>query len=184
MIEKDTKIIIANSFKKLVNKKPIEKITVSDITKEANISRQTFYRHFLDKYDLMNWYFDKILLESFDHMGEGRTLYECLYKKFVFIKEERLFFKEAFRLDDKNCLKDHDFELIYDFYAKRINEKGHHELDDDIKFLLEMYCNGSIFMTVKWVMNDCLEDPSIIVNNLIDAMPPKLKEVFLNLKLI
>lgn len=30
------------------------------------------YRNFKDKYDLINWYFDKILLESFEHMGEGK----------------------------------------------------------------------------------------------------------------
>ena len=29
-----------------------------------------FYRNFQDKYDLINWYFDKILLESFEHMGK------------------------------------------------------------------------------------------------------------------
>nr|WP_278998082.1 hypothetical protein [[Ruminococcus] lactaris] len=40
------------------------------------MTRQTFYRNFQDKYDLINWYFDKILIESFAHMGEGKTVYE------------------------------------------------------------------------------------------------------------
>lgn len=38
------------------------------------------YRNFQDKYDLINWYFDKILIESFHQMGEGSTVYESLVK--------------------------------------------------------------------------------------------------------
>ena len=42
---------------------------------------------------LVNWYFDKILLESFEHMGEGETIYEGLVKKFQYIQKEKIFLK-------------------------------------------------------------------------------------------
>ena len=177
----DTKMIIVSALKKLSLKKPIEKITVSDITAESGLSRQTFYRQFEDKYALLNWYFDMILKESFNQMGEGKTLKECLDKKFKYIDEERVFFKEAFRLDDMNSLKEHDFRLIYEFYLNRIYEKTHEEVDDNIRFLLEMYCNGSVFMTSKWLMNDEEND---IVDLLIEAMPLKLRELFEEIKLL
>ena len=90
----DTKMIIVSALKKLSLKKPIEKITVSDITAESGLSRQTFYRHFEDKYALLNWYFDMILKESFNQMGEGKTLKECLDKKFKYIDEERVFLRK------------------------------------------------------------------------------------------
>ena len=61
-----------------MKKAPVEKITVKEITEECGVTRQTFYRNFKDKYDLINWYFDKILLESFEHMGEGKCLYRPL----------------------------------------------------------------------------------------------------------
>ena len=47
-----------------------------------------FYRNFLDKYDLINWYFDKLLVKSFEHMGQGKTVYDALVKKFTYIQEE------------------------------------------------------------------------------------------------
>lgn len=68
------------------------KITVKEIVETCGLTRQTFYRNFQDKYDLINWYFDKILLESFEHMGEGRTVYESLVNKFEYIQMEQLFF--------------------------------------------------------------------------------------------
>ena len=62
-----------------------------EIAEECGTTRQTFYRNFQDKYDLINWYFDKILQESFEHMGEGKTVYEGLVNKFHYIEEEKLF---------------------------------------------------------------------------------------------
>ena len=46
---------IAGSFMKLLPKKNLDKITVKDIVKECGITRQTFYYHFQDIMDLMEW---------------------------------------------------------------------------------------------------------------------------------
>ena len=111
---------LAEAMKECMKKAPVEKITVKEITEECGVTRQTFYRNFQDKYDLINWYFDKILIESFEHMGEGQTVYESLVNKFQYIQKETLFFRAAFKNDDQNCLRDHDFELITQFYTDRI----------------------------------------------------------------
>ena len=103
---------LADALKQCMSKMPVEKITVKEIVEECGTTRQTFYRNFKDKYDLINWYFDKILLESFEHMGEGRTVYEGLVNKFYYIEDERLFFKAAFQNDAQNSLREHDFHLI------------------------------------------------------------------------
>ena len=107
---------LANAMKECMRTAPVEKITVKEIVETCGLTRQTFYRNFQDKYDLINWYFDKILLESFEHMGEGRTVYESLVNKFEYIQMEQLFFRAAFKNDQQNCLRDHDFELIQEFY--------------------------------------------------------------------
>jgi len=45
---------IMNGFMKLIKQKEFSDITISDITKEAEINRSTFYYHFMDKYDLID----------------------------------------------------------------------------------------------------------------------------------
>ena len=120
----EMKYRLAEDVKVCMKTTSVEKITVKEIVDACGTTRQTFYRHFQDKYDLVNWYFDKILLESFEHMGEGETIYEGLVKKFQYIQKEKLFFKMAFKSDDQNCLRDHDFELILAFYSDRIQEKS------------------------------------------------------------
>ena len=162
---------------------PVENITVDQIAREAGLSRQTFYRHFKDKYDLINWYFDELLLESFDQMGSGRTVREGLQRKFTFIEKEHLFFYAAFKNDEQNNLKQHDFEMILDFYRNLVKEKGG-KLTGQDDSLLEMYCQASVYMTVKWVLNNMPSSEKTLANLMIDAMPPKLRELFIRLELI
>ena len=175
---------LADAMKICMRRSPVEKITVQEIADECGTTRQTFYRNFKDKYDLINWCFDKILLESFEHMGEGRTIFEGLVNKFHYIEDEKLFFRAAFKNDDQNNLRDHDFHLILQFYTERIEGKTGKKMSPHLKFLLEMYCQGSIYMTVQWVLGKITADPEKMAEDLVDAMPAELSEVFRTLDLL
>ena len=118
-----TKYRLARAMKECMKTTSVENITVKQITEKCGITRQTFYRNFLDKYDLINWYFDILLAKSFEHMGQGKTVYDALVKKFSYIEEERNFFAAAFRYDEQNSLRQHDFELILQFYEHLIVKK-------------------------------------------------------------
>ena len=52
-----TKHLLAESLQELMVTTPLEKISVNDIVDHAGVGRNTFYYHFEDKYDLVNWYF-------------------------------------------------------------------------------------------------------------------------------
>ena len=175
---------LADAMKSCMKKAPVEKITVKEITEECGVTRQTFYRNFQDKYDLINWYFDKILIESFAHMGEGKTVYEALVNKFHYIQEEKLFFKAAFKNDTQNCLRDHDFQLILRFYENQIQEKTKQPIPENLHFQLEMYCQGSVYMTTQWVLGDMKKRPEEMARNLVAAMPAELETLFKKLELL
>ena len=50
-----TKRALEASLKKLLLQKPLDKITINDIAEDCGISRMTFYYHFKDIYDLIEW---------------------------------------------------------------------------------------------------------------------------------
>lgn len=179
-----TKYRLAASIKECMKTTPVDKITVKDIVEGCGMARQTFYRNFKDKYDLINWYFDKLVLQSFEQIGMGNTVGESLTQKFEFILNEKAFFTEAFRSDDYNSVKEHDFELILQFYKDLIAQKSSHPLEEELVFLLEMYCRGSVYMTEKWVLGGMKDSPEAISGKLVDAMPPKLGHVFSGLGLL
>lgn len=54
-----TKQSLINAFIHLVNEKDFEKITVADLTKGAKVNRATFYSHFNDKYELLDYMIDE-----------------------------------------------------------------------------------------------------------------------------
>ena len=168
---------IAAGLKTLVRSEPLDKITVKEITQAAGVSRQTFYRCFLDKYDLVNWYFKRLVDQSFQEMGVSLTLREGLRNKFRFIQAEADFFACAFGSDDANSLMRYDYDYIYRFYSDIITRKTHRPLEPDIAFLLEMYCRGSIEMTARWVMRGMELQPEKMVELLIEAMPSRLESL-------
>ncbi len=173
-----TKYKLASSIKECMKTTPVDKITVKDIVEGCGVTRQTFYRNFKDKYDLINWYFDKLVLQSFAQIGMGHTVGESLAQKFDFIRNEKAFFTEAFRSDDYNSVKEHDFELILQFYKNLLARKSCHPLGEELEFLLEMYCRGSVYMTEKWVLGGMKDSSGEIAAKLVEAMPPKLEKVF------
>ena len=179
-----TKYRLARAMKECMQTTPVENITVKQITEKCELTRQTFYRNFLDKYDLINWYFDKLLAKSFEHMGMGKTVYDALVKKFTYIQEEHVFFAAAFKYDSQNSLRQHDFELILAFYENLIQEKTGCKMKEEMHDLLEMYCRSSVYMTVKWVLGKKMAAPEGLAELMVEAMPVKLKELFEKLDMV
>ena len=70
--------LLAESFKELALKQPIEKITIKEITDKAGVIRPTFYNHFQDKYDLLEWIIDKELLEPVEPLIQNGMINEAL----------------------------------------------------------------------------------------------------------
>ena len=54
-MKRDVKAQIAASFKELVLEMPVEKMTIKDITDRAGVIRVTFYNHFQDKYEVLEY---------------------------------------------------------------------------------------------------------------------------------
>ena len=52
---KDTKELLRDSLIELARKKPLDKITIKQVSENAGVTSQTFYNHFRDKYDMVLW---------------------------------------------------------------------------------------------------------------------------------
>ena len=78
----------------------------------------------------------------------------------------------------------HDFELILQFYRDLIAKKTSEPLGEELGFLLEMYCQGSVYMTAKWVLVGFDMPPEKMARILVEAMPPRVAAVFDKLGLL
>ncbi len=82
-----TKYALAAALKKLMAQKPIDKISIHDLTESCGIRRQTFYYHFEDVYDLLRWMFQEEAVALLKQ-HEGTLLWqEGLLQLFHYIKD-------------------------------------------------------------------------------------------------
>lgn len=94
--------LLAESFKELARKQPIEKITIKEITDKAGVIRPTFYNHFQDKYELLEWVITTELLEPVVPLLQNGMVNEALLLIFSGIEKEKEFYTRASRLEGQN----------------------------------------------------------------------------------
>lgn len=94
--------LLAESFKELALKQPIEKITIKEITDRAGVIRPTFYNHFQDKYELLEWIISRELLQPIEILIQNGMVNEALILLFTGIEKEKEFYTRASRLEGQN----------------------------------------------------------------------------------
>ncbi|HEL2359321.1 TPA: dihydroxyacetone kinase transcriptional activator DhaS [Streptococcus suis] len=113
-----TKKRIAKAFKKQLSQKSFDKISVVDIMQEAGTRRQTFYNHFLDKYELLDWIFETELQEqvtdNLTYISGIKLLDELLY----YIESNQSFYRQLFEIKGQN-----DFVSYLEGYFMVLMEK-------------------------------------------------------------
>ena len=80
--------LLAESLKELTIKQPIEKITIKEITDKAGVIRPTFYNHFQDKYELLEWIIRTELLEPVKPLIQNGMINQALISISAGIEEE------------------------------------------------------------------------------------------------
>lgn len=71
-------LVLAESLIELSAKKPIDKITIKEITDKAGVIRPTFYNHFQDKYELIEWIIKSELLEPIKPLLNAGMIFEAI----------------------------------------------------------------------------------------------------------
>lgn len=108
-----TKKAIASSFKELLLEKPLPKITINDITDRCDINRQTFYYHFEDIVDLVEW----ICIEDADKVLKDNKTYatwqEGFYSIFEIIKKDKCFIMNIYKSVSLETLYRYLYRLVY-----------------------------------------------------------------------
>ena len=99
-------VVLAESLKSLAATKPIEKITIKEITDKAGVIRPTFYNHFQDKYELLEWITINELFSPVEPFLSNGMLKEGVTFILTQIEKEKDFYKRAAQLEGQNCFNE------------------------------------------------------------------------------
>ncbi|MGX8700296.1 TetR/AcrR family transcriptional regulator C-terminal domain-containing protein [Caproiciproducens sp.] len=173
----DTRDLLADALLELLKEKSFESVTVEDIINKCGASRPTFYRHFKDKYDLMDW----IYLRHANKFNEYRDTagYKfLLFQSASYLKELQDYFTSIIKFHGQNSFEEFLFSYIFNYYKEHIIEKaGADQLTDDVLFSLKMYTAGLVYLTSEWLNSGLKESPEKISQIEYDNMPKALKEL-------
>lgn len=99
-------IVLAESLKELAAIKPIDKITIKEITDKAGVIRPTFYNHFQDKYELLEWITINELFSPVEPLFMNGMLKEGVTFILTTIEREKDFYKRAVQLEGQNSFNE------------------------------------------------------------------------------
>ena len=109
-----TKRALENALKTLLLKKPLNKITISDVTEECGVNRMTFYYHFKDIYDLVEW----CCLEDAGKALQDKKTYDTweqgLTQIFYAVKENKPFIMNVYRCVSREQVDDFKTDKLAD----------------------------------------------------------------------
>lgn len=118
-------VLLAESFKELACRQPIEKITIKAITDRAGVIRPTFYNHFQDKYELLEWIIHTQILEPTKPLIHAGMVDEALMLIFTSVKADGEFYQKAVRLEGQNSFEQITKKCIENMLLQLIHGKEH-----------------------------------------------------------
>lgn len=163
-----TKRALEDSLKKLLLRKPLSKITISDIANDCGINRMTFYYHFKDIYDLIEW----ICIEETARAINGKKTYETWQQGFLqtfqMVLENKQFISNVYHSISREKIEDYFYAITYDLLIGVIEEKavGMKVSEADKKFIANFYNFAFVGLLMDWIRKDMKEDPQLIINQL------------------
>ena len=146
-----TKAALEESLKRLLLKKPLDKITITDITTDCGISRMAFYYHFKDIYDLVEWSCVEDGTKALQGKKTSESWTEGLTQIFGAVLENKPFIMNVYRNVDRERIENYLFKLTYDLIVGVVEEKskGLNITEEDKKFIpdsgkyIDVKVNGS-----------------------------------------
>ena len=163
-----TKQALEESLKKLLLVKPLDKITINDLTNDCGISRMAFYYHFKDIYDLVEW----SCIEDATRALQGKKTYadwqEGLLQIFEAVQENKPFILNIYRSVSREQIENYLFQVTYDLIRGVVEEQaeGMSLPEKDLEFIAHFYKYSFVGVMLDWIRQGMKESPEVLTEKI------------------
>ncbi len=163
-----TKRALEQSLKNLLQQKPLSKITISDITEDCGISRMTFYYHFKDIYDLVEWACAEDAARALQNKKTYDTWQQGFVQIFHAVRENKVFVMNVYRCVNREQVEKYLVPLTDQLIMGVITERaaGMTVREADQQFIAQVYSYAFVGIMLDWIRDDMRADPEELVNRL------------------
>jgi len=177
-----TRKAIIQTFREMLEKSPLDKITVTNIIERCGINRNTFYYHFRDIYDLLEAFF-KEELEKVIETSANDSWQNMLKAVMKTVTENKQIVYHIFNSLDRDQLERYVFEStnrhMYELVKKEA--EGLNVTDEDIRYISEFYQYAFIGYFLKYLWNDMKPDINESIDKLSTFMEGNIRQSLKNL---
>ena len=162
---KTTKQAMEESLKRLLLQKPLNKITISDITEDCKVNRMTFYYHFRDIYDLVEWSCEEDARRALNGKKTYETWQEGFYRIFQAVEENKPFIMNVYHSVSREQVENYLYKVTYDLVAGVVEEKAAEMAvrQEDKEFIAHVWKHAFVGLMLDWIRNDMKGDPQELV---------------------
>ena len=171
-----TKRKMANALKEIMNTTSFEKITVSDIAEVSNIHRQTFYYHFQDRYELLDWLLYQELLVPLLEGLSFENMYDKLQQMFTTMRADKRFYQNALKINGEDLTR-YVIRVATEQFTEVVKNigktNGIESIDSESdKVIAEFFGYGITGVVMSWAGRGMKETPGVMtqrIQNLFNA---------------
>lgn len=177
-----TKRAMSAALKNLLKEKKLNKITVQDIADECGINRQTFYYHFQDIYDLVEW----TCIEDTEKVLKENRTYDTWQEGFLSVfdlaKKDKTFIDNIYRSVSLEMLEQYLYRLVYPLLKNVVDEKANGQTvrEENKKYIADFYKYAFVGVLLEWIRNDMAESPGQIVDRVSRIVGGAIETAFTN----
>lgn len=162
-----TKRALEASLKKLLLQKPLNKITINDITEDCGVNRMTFYYHFKDIYDLVDW----IMVEDAAKAQEGKsfeTWSEAFLDVLNEIRDNKALVQNVYRSISREQVEQYLYKMLDPTLHNFIDREATvlSVQDADRQFVIDFYKYALVGMVLEWIRKDMKTEPEVMTERL------------------
>lgn len=142
---RNTKKALADSLKDLLRTRPLSKVTIADITEGCGINRMTFYYHFRDIYDLVEWICREECSAALGGPLDRETWQEGFCRLCRHVLEERSFFTAVYHSVSREELENYLYRATYSILRRALDEfAGDSPVGEEEKSSLQTSTNSPL----------------------------------------
>ncbi|WP_400238866.1 TetR/AcrR family transcriptional regulator C-terminal domain-containing protein [Methanomethylophilus alvi] len=160
-----TKQALIASFKKLLETEPFDKITISDITNDCGLSRQTFYYHFRDIFDMIRWIYNSESLNEIGDRGRYGTWQDKIRELFDYTLNNKSLILGTFNSKCRNDLVGYYMDVSIRKISDIVEMKSDGDIaEKDKKFIASVYAYAFVGIMVDWISDGMKESSEEMVD--------------------
>lgn len=173
-----TKRALEQSLKNLLLKKPLNKITINDIAEDCGINRMTFYYHFKDIYDLVEWACLEDAKKALEEKKTYDTWQQGYLQIFEAVKENKPFIMNVYKCVHKEQVERYLQPLVNHLLLSVINEEAENRnvREESKQFIAQTYSYIFLGLMLDWIKDDMRQDPKEIVDRLTTLIKGNIPE--------